>query len=684
MSGVSPRSNGRDGTRTRVSARIRSVRRWWWRCTVPSTWGLPNPRVLGGGLALLAIVFVALVATAINGTSSGAFHVLVSTSPDPALLLGQPNMIRTDEWNVQTVWAISQFQQGLPAVSGTFPGGMDATIPQDLPRLDWTVAFRPHLWGFMLFDLDHAQAWKWWLPVFGLAATAYAFAVSLLPRRPITAMAVAIAFTASPFFAWWLLQTTLWPAAWGFAVLAAAVWLSRSRSKVSLWVWPTVIAYLTVVMAMGIYVPFIVPIAVVAALIVIGIGIEAARDRGWPTVLRRLGSLIVAGAAAGVVMVIWLMTRWSTVTDFLSTAYPGERLEVTGRAASAEGVAALFGSSFTNALRHAGTFLDSNASESATFFLPGAFLGVVVLWLVIRDRRDRRGLPWGLLLGYMGIVILLAFTFFPGWDAVAHLLFLDRSTAGRVRIGLGFGAAAIVIMLLARISPARRPGWIVSAAGPVVYLASQVAIAIGLSVLAPELLAASGVWWLYAALGAVVILAVARGWHWVAASGLIIISVAATYAINPVYVGVFDLRSTTVAQAIMQLDDTSSGQWVGVGDRLTTALLLETGVSAFNGFQGAPGDEMWQLIDPSGEYEYEWNRLAGVSWVAGDGEPVVSNPYPDQIQVTFDACSDFAQENVEYVLSDSTQVPSTECLVPVQAFDVSSTELTVWEVVPEQ
>ncbi|WP_336631588.1 MULTISPECIES: DUF7657 domain-containing protein [unclassified Microbacterium] len=661
--------------------RWRRARERWDRFTTPTPLNLPNAGVLAAGLGLLAAVFVVLVATGVNGTSSGAFHAMVSTGADPALLFGQPNLIRTDEWNVQTVWAIAQFQQGLPAINETFPGGMDPTVPQDLPRVDWSVAFRPHLWGFMLFDVGHGQAWKWWLPVFGLAAAAYTFALTLMPRRVLTALTLGIAFTASPFFAWWLLQTTLWPAAWGFAVLAATVWILRTTSRVAVVVWAVLVGYLTVVMAMGIYVPFIIPIVIVVAAVVVGLGLEARRDVGWRPVLRRLGVLVLAGATAGVVLGVWLVTRWHTVTEFLSTAYPGERLEATGRGAHAVAGAALFGSSFTNSLRNAGTFLDGNASESATFFLPGVFLGAVVLWFAIVQRRRGRGVPWALVLGYVALLVLLAFIFVPGWDALSHLLLLDRSTGTRVRIGLGFGSMVILVMLLARITKETRPGWAVSLVGPAVFVASQVAIAVALHRLAPQLLAASGIWWAYAAVGGVVILAAARGWRSVAAIGMLVISVVATYGINPLYVGVFDLRSTAPAQAVAEIDATAPGAWVGIGDALPTAILLESGATAYNGFQGAPIDEMWAQIDPDQRFEYEWNRLAGISWTPGEGDPVVSNPYPDQIRVTFDACARFAQENVRYVLSDVEGVGGP-CLTPLRSFDLPSGPLSIWEVVP--
>jgi len=131
----------------------------------------------------------------------------------------------------------------------------------------------------------------------------------------------------------------------------------------------------------------------------------------------------------------------------------------------------------------------------------------------------------------------------------------------------------------------------------------------------------------------------------------------------------------------MQLDDDEPGTWVGIGTSLTTALLLESGVEAYNGVQGAPSAEMWHEIDPDDEYRLNWNRLGGVSWVpeAGD-EPRVFNPAPDLVYVTFDACNHFAQTHVEYVLTDATDVDET-CLIELDRFTLPESTMRVYEVV---
>ena len=135
----------------------------------------------------------------------------------------------------------------------------------------------------------------------------------------------------------------------------------------------------------------------------------------------------------------------------------------------------------------------------------------------------------------------------------------------------------------------------------------------------PNLLALSGFWWVVTLVSAFAILAAARGWRLLAAVALLAVSVAGTYNVNPLYRGVFDLRETEASQVIETLNNADPGTWVGLGGRLTTAMLLESGVQAFNGFQGAPDEDMWDLIDPDQRFEYEWKSPGRHLLVGGSG-----------------------------------------------------------------
>jgi hypothetical protein len=158
----------------------------------------------------------------------------------------------------------------------------------------------------------------------------------------------------------------------------------------------------------------------------------------------------------------------------------------------------------------------------------------------------------------------------------------------------------------------------------------------------------------------------------------LVISVWSSAGVNPVYVGILDLRVTAVSRAIVRINTVDPKSWVGVGGLLENSLLLESGVTAFNGTQGAPSRTMWREVDPSERYVAMWNRLGAVEWVSGRGEPVVSNPAEDVIQATFDGCSHFAQAHVGYVLSSLAL--HSPCLVLKSKYAIPGSELSIYEV----
>ena len=652
--------------------------------STPAASGLPTLRVLLALPAVLVLLGTVLIALGINGTSSGAYYSAVYEGSDPDLIAGHPQAIRSDEWNVLTSWFVSQVEQGLPERNGTFPGGMDTAIPQDLPRRDWSVAFRPHLIGYTFLDLDQASAWKWWFPALALVAAVYCFAVMVLPRRPLLATALAVGFYFSPFFQWWFLPGTFWPAAWGFTVMASVIWALKSPAARSRVVWGLVVAYLTIVMAMSLYAPFIVPVVLVLPFLTAALIIARLREgEPWRRIIIRLLPTAGAAVAAGATTLLWLASKADTVEAFLGTDYPGERLAATG-SGGALSLVRTMSSSFSEALNRDGGFLGTNSSEASSFFYIGVLLLPVVIWAIVRSARRRGALPWALI-GLTAVVALFAaFVFIPGWDAVAHLLFLDRSSESRIRIGLGVASMGLLVFLIRYLEDeqVRAPRLLAYGTG-IAFLLSQCAIAAAVVYVggADKLWGAAPFWWTDALLSAVALAMVARRRLALGIAAFLIVTVASTVTVNPVYRGLFDLRQTDVAQTIMQLDDDEPGTWVGIGTSLTTALLLESGVEAYNGVQGAPSAEMWHEIDPDDEYRLNWNRLGGVSWVpeAGD-EPRVFNPAPDLVYVTFDACNHFAQTHVEYVLTDATDVDET-CLIELDRFTLPESTMRVYEVV---
>ena len=632
------------------------------RFVEPAPGNLPNVRVALGFPAVLLIVLIALVGLGITGSSTGYIRTFLESGHDPALIAGTPESVRSDEWYVQSSWTISQVKQGLPISNESFPGGMDSTVQHELPSKDWSVAFRPHLLGFLFLPLDNAMAVKWWLPGLLLIAAGYFFLVSMMPRRPLTSAALSTGFFFAPFFQWWYLPITFWPAIWCFIVMAAAIWLFRSKRRAPAIVVALIAGYVTVTTGMGIYVPFIIPAVLVALAFVIGLIATRSSSRlptGVGSRIRALLPLGLAGLGGVLVLGIWLLTRLPTIERFLGTVYPGQRLQGPG-GATIQSNLALIAAPVTNGLGEvSGPPLIQNPSELSTFFLTGLFLLIPLAALLVQSRMTKKTTDW-LIVSLLALgALMVAYLVVPGWDAVAHLLLLDRTSTGRIRLGFGLLSMVSIAVFVNRRDASVSEGnrWAPRSAEWAAGAFSLVSVIGLVGVLAfkdSPLVVESWKWIPVSFLFVASVFLIAKGRAFWGAAAFLAISVFGSAGVNPVYHGVYDTGQTAIGRELTSLDRSDSGAWVGVGSTfLPTVLLVQSGMKSFNGFQSAPAPTMWRWIDPTHRYENVWNRLANVAWSAGSGEPVPFNPATDQIRVSFDSCAEFAQRHVKYALSDA-------------------------------
>ncbi|KQO62161.1 hypothetical protein ASF23_10040 [Curtobacterium sp. Leaf261] len=634
----------------------------WIRLTAPRASGLPNLLVLLAFPAVVVVIGVVLVGLGISGSSTGQYWNEFGTGHDADLLAGMPRGIRSDEWLVQSTWIVSQVQQGFPALNHTLPGGMDATIQNDLPSWDWSSIFRPHVLGFLVLPLDQGMAVRWWLPIITVVIAIHAFVVTLVPRRPVFAAAVAIAVALSPLIQWWFLPTTIWPVAWAFAALTAILWCLRSGRTWARWVVSAIAAYLTVTMVMSIYVPFMVPAALAVGIVGVAFLVAHARalvvddgvagGRATVRTVRAIVPLIGAVVGAGIVLVLWILTRTATIEAVLGTVYPGHRLQETGGAGFTLSVALFAGPMMRASQSGSVAGLAPNESEASVPIMTALFLLPGLIWCIARAARRRR-LDWPAVGVIVTMGVALAFLSIPHWDQLAHLLLLDRSSVARMRLVFDVLAPIALAITVRRIDEDReRPSWSTALWGPGLVVGSVALVYVMLRVEGSSVLSASRAWPVVTALIAVGVLLVLRRWATTGAVFLLVAAAIVGLQVNPLYRGVYDLNDTRAGKDIAAIEaEDPDTTWVGLGSPYSTPLLVESGVVAYNGVQTYPPEEMWKQIDPSGRYEDAWNRLANVSWVASSGAPTVSNPQRDQIQVTFDGCSRFAQRHVDYVLS---------------------------------
>lgn len=656
----------------------------------PSAHGLPSGLALTWFPVLVLLAFVLLVALNLNGSSSGEEWGWFNGGSDPGKVLGQSRPVRSDEWFVQLTWTISQYHQGFPPVNQSLPGGTDLTTLYDVPTGYWTVIFRPQLWGYFFLGLSHGLAWHWWLPPALTAIAAYLLVVTINPRRPLTAAALAVATVICPMTLWWWQTSVFLSVGWPLFVMAATIWIVRHPHRWVRLAWIALSAFFAVTLALTSYIPFILSGAWVCVIFAVGVVVEEIRGRGTArrVVLGRAAGLIAAGGVAAVTVGAYAFLRRDSLRAIAETVYPGQRSDPTGLlSGNGEGTAALFGAPFNGALRsiQGATPLGPNQSESSATFMVAVFLVPGLVLLVIAARRAS-GRWSAIAIGALAAVgLYLAYLFVAHWDLGARLLLLDKVPSGRAR--LAFAAllpllAAITIALVDRLPAV--PRRVAAAVTAITVVGINVAVWRGLRGDLPNVLAADGMWRVaVVALCAGTVALFFRRLVLPGAIALIVATSVVSAGIVPLHRGVVDLYESSPGKAVRAIDDAEPGTWVGTRFPITTALLVQSGVASLNAVQSYPSLPLWEDLDPTSAREDNWNRYAHLDWVVGtDDRTIEQLVAPDHLIISMDPCSDFAQREVDYVLTPTTDVPESPCLETVRTIDTPSIDLEVMRVVP--
>jgi hypothetical protein len=654
----------------------------------PTALGLPSAAALCWFPLLVVVVFIVLVALNLNGSSSAQEWSWFHAGSDPGTLLGESRPVRSDEWFVQLSWTISQFYQDFPVVNPSLPGGTDLTTLYDVPTGYWTIVFRPQLWGYFFLGLSHGLAWHWWLPAALTMIAAYLLVITLNPKRPLTAAALAGATVLTPMMLWWWQTSVFLSVGWALFAITAMIWIVKDpRLSVRLW-WILAAGFFAANLALSSYIPFILSGVWVFIVCSVGVLVDALRDREISprVLLRRVGGLVLAGAGAGVVMLSYAYLRRDSLQAIVDTLYPGARSDPTGALAS-NGALSLFAAPFNGALRSLSseTALGGNQSESATSFMVAIFLVPGLAFLIVAARRSSGRWSWTAICVLAATGLYVAYLFIAHWDLGARILMLDKVPAARAR--LAFAAllpvsAAVTIQLTDRVAAKAR--WIAASLSGIAVVVGSVVVWLDLRGAVPNVLAADSSWRIAVLLMCAGTVAVFfRRLALPGALALLGAAVVVSAGIIPIQRGVVDLHNSAPGRAVRAVDASAEGTWVGTQFPVTTAVLVQSGVRTLNGVQSYPSLPLWHAIDPTDSREINWNRLAHLDWrLDTTGETREELVAPDHLVISMDPCSAFAQKEVDYVLMPVGSTPSPACLRPVRTIDTPAIDLQIMRIVP--
>ncbi len=565
--------------------------------------------------AALLLLFATLVALRLHGFSLAAWHEVIDGSAPSEVLLGEPRMIRSDDWKVHLPLLLAQTAQTprFPVVNPSVGLGQSMLLPVDALVAHWVALFRPTMWGFLLGP-DTGIAWLWWSRVLGLFGVWFAVLAVVTRGRFAPAATGAALLACAPFFQFWAFNSAPQVTSMGAAFLATVA-LARAKEWRSIVAAALALALSGAWFALSIYPPYQVTLGWLYVALVTGWLLDA---RDELPLRNHVALRALALAAAGVSVVAVVAAFASDASDAIAlmrdTAYPGRRMS-TG---AERNLAELWNTNLGAPLWAEKWGPLFNICEAASFWMLSPVPITLLLWR--RTRGERIDALTATIALYAVVMTLYALIGVPTF--LARVTALGFVPGRRAVIGIGIADAILLVRFAACSAAARREergrvlaialAWFAVLAGCSFWLARELPDA-----RLPVLLAF--------AFGNAVLAAFVLWMPRSALLALVALSAISTLWFNPLAVGgAAYLRDNALAQKITEIDRAEGGDttWVSFGRDDLPNLFRAIGVRALNGVHPIPQLALWKRIDPAGRFRNVYNRYAHIAFAAvSSGEP---------------------------------------------------------------
>ncbi len=617
---------------------------------------------------LLTITLIMLTALKISGSSIGVYQQFFNgNAHDSALIANKPQMVRSDEWRVNTQMILAQKNNDYKRINQNIGNGQDMSVINDVPYIDWSVIFKPHNWAFFLIPFENAFAFRWWFMGYLLILSCYFFVLTILPGKRLLAVILSLVIFFSAFIQWWYSTGALECWYYGLFVSIVIIQILRSQSKRNTLLLGIILSYLLVSFALILYPPFQIGVALAVTALVLGFTVFELGHLARKEVYRKIMVLGASSVVAILIVIMFIHTRSDVIHTIENTAYPGTRVVESGGFNIPHVFAGNLGFQFKSATRtteYLPTYF-SNQSETSNFILLLPFLLVPSVIIIYRDFRLRKPLDWPLIMVSVMFFAFLAWMFIPHLELIGKILLLNKVPSTRLLIGIGLLSFMQLILFIRRgpdIGGRLFRNNIVLAYAFLVFI-FEILIGLHAKRAFPGFISVERVFLFAIPVPIIIYLVLRKRFVW-AATGLLAFSLFTSVWINPLYRGTSILTQTPLSKAIKKLSQHDSGRWVFEDTRLENFASMN-GAHSLSGVYAYPQLSIWS---PTGEPKKSYNRYAHTTF--GFDRDITTNiptridlEAPDYFQVVTEPCGAFLnQERVHFIVVGVKLNPQERCV----------------------
>ncbi len=573
-------------------------------------------------------LFVVCVTLRLNGFSLPEWHEQLDGSPPNEVLLGQPRIIRADDWAAAlcTILAQREHDPAFPVFNKNIGLGSNMVVsPIKTPVRNYVTLFRPHLWGYFL-GRDLGLAWHWWFLLLGLFYSYFLCFLLVSGGRFFVAISGGLLIACSPFFQFKSLEYA------EIAIFAALVFVALIQvlfapSRRQQAIGGLFFAWSAGGLALNFYPASQISLGYLLIFLTGGFVLRhraALREAGqWRHRLICLGG---GAGLAGLAVGVFVVQGWPILQILNQTIFPGQRFVTGGDYPCWR----IFANDFFLQFFLKDNLPGTNICEYGSFLF---FFPVLAAWAFYRMWKDRR-------VDFVVLSVLLfcfalttfAIVGFPTWLSAITLLSKVPPNRGMVALGV---ANAVLLCAMTASPQTKRPAdavlLILVGCWGVFLLVMARSIAANYASLTPVQLV----------LPAVVLSLLAYGLLQDRLKEgslfvLALISIGASCWFNPVVRGgTAYLYRNPLATKMRALSAHDPGaRWATFGSIFHPDYPRLLGLPAIDGTEPYPQFAFWARLDPEGRDFDAYNRYAHVWFTSAPDGIAIDSPFLDQIRVS--------------------------------------------------
>ena len=639
------------------------------------------PQVLYFPLFIVAVVLTLTVLKA-NGSSVSMYNMLFYGDYGKEKIIGTPRSIRSDEWMVQTVRLMAQYQTNYPETNPLFGTGLDFTLTR-LPVRNWTALFRPQHWGFWFLPIEYAFSFYWWFRAALLILSFYLILLWITGRKIIPSALLALIFFYSPFIQWWYSGPLIEMLAYSILLLVVFCKLVNTPDWKQLILYSLLFTYLSACFAILKYPPFQIPLAYCMGLLGMGYLLNNSSLLSRESLKRivpafALSLVLVAG------IVLFFYFSFKTSIDITKdSVYPGHRFFTGGDLNPLYLFGGFFDLQFLADNPKIPPALGANQSEASSFLLFSLFILPVIVFGEVWAFYKRRKPDWLAILACVYMIILLIWVFWGFPKVITNITLFKYVGSRRVLIGFGVINILVIAYYLFRYRQDFSKDKFRYFAAIYAFLIFVVYAYVGwrLRVANPKFIPNNWVVLSIALIAGILLyfllIRYQKPFLWL----FFAVSLVYTFFVNPISFGLAPILNSDFSLAIQEIRKTEppTAKWVAYDSLIIGNYLVANGAPALDASYVYPDLKLWQEFDPNQEYKNIYNRQGHVIFQRSSSDQAkFVLKQPDLFYVVINPCSPvFKQVGVVfYVFS---QPVSYSCLEPISTLHYPKMEIDVYK-----